>query len=267
LDQNTIPENIDYFPINQGGRGRNSSATTVGDGTGPPTPGVPSSDDKDGDNLAPYITVFEVTDDNTNWNPILWVSNGEGGGYRNAGSGSNMSTGGASARPIWWKEADFGGNSTTSGSGAAMTGALATASAFKATDTSGYVKAQFGYKNFNDSGGGSAALRTAALGGKGIVFYVGGDGADAHSGDPQTGYGGHVWDGLIPYGGRSTAWNIPVYLRHATLGNSLDLKNPGGGGGGNAGTGDPEIGKNAWGGHALGGCAYVLYATSDYDAV
>ena len=56
------------------------------------------------------------------------------------------------------------------------------------------------------------------------------------------------------------------HLQHVSRGgNSFDLFTPGGGGTGSFGYAKLDRAPTAWGGHALGGCAYLTYATSDYD--
>lgn len=268
LKASTIPDDTSYFPFNQGGRGRNSASASVGSGVGPPTPGVPASDDKHSKN-APYITVLEISDDTGNsptWYPILWVSDGEGGGYKNSGDGGNVGIGGQSARPVWWKKSllnEIASTATTLGSSTT----LSNNPPFKAIDPSdsSYVKAQYGYIDYEPSSGGAATLRAAALNGKGIVFYDGGDGINGTVGDPHSGKGGHVWDGLVPEG-PPFAHHLAMHLRFDRGGNAFDIKqSPGSGGWGSQGTGEQQFGAHAWGGHALAGCAYLTYATTDYD--
>ena len=268
LKASTIPDDTSYFPFNQGGRGRNSASASVGSGVGPPTPGVPASDDKHSKN-APYITVLEISDDTGNsptWYPVLWVSDGEGGGYKNSGDGGNVGIGGQSARPVWWKKSllnEIASTATTLGSSTT----LSNNPPFKAIDPSdsSYVKAQYGYIDYEPSSGGAATLRAAALNGKGIVFYDGGDGINGTVGDPHSGKGGHVWDGLVPQG-PPFAHHLARHLRFDRGGNAFDIKqSPGSGGWGSQGTGEQQFGAHAWGGHALAGCAYLTYATTDYD--
>ena len=230
-----------------GGRGREDATT-------PPTAGEPRPGNQDGitTNTGPYRTQLEVRKgtsggpNNDGWHPIAWVSNGEGGGYADGASASGTkSTKGEGSKQLYWKSS----NNT-----------------FSATAATGYSLSRYGTSNAS----GVAVLRNQSFGGNvgGVLFYGGADGTDgvgssSGMGAGTPGVGGNAWDSLEPKG--------PTQARAAWAGNwdsianAFDFNAPGSGGYASYGEADDKWGIYARGGKALGGCAFITYATQDYD--
>ena len=130
----------------------------------------------------------------------------------------------------------------------------------------------------NLTGGGTAKLRATALGGttsgnNGKIFKKGVEGnrgrTPKHPGPLQFGFpggGGFVFDGLrtaqasssLFFEAKGNIWYRP--------GNSVDSRAPGSGGYGCQGDTNESSGAQAWGGHAIAGCAWVTYSQTAYDS-
>lgn len=223
------------FTYMRGGVGRQSASAD-------PTAGEPRANDAVTNKAAPYRTQLEVQKGGS-WYLIAWVANGEGGGHADADTTQGTSSnGGVGSKQVYWKESD---------------------GTFSASAASDYSLSQYGTKDHS----GVAALRTDSFGGKGTIFYPGADGVmgvgaitAGTAGSP--GVGGHAWDSLEPKAPSIAAVNTNSYKR---VSNAFDFNAPGSGAYGSFGDASEIHGPFANGGHAFGGCAYITYATSDYD--
>ena len=205
-----------------------------------PSKGEPRLGQENTNYIAPYFTVFEATaNSGTNWTEIARVADGVGGGYAD-GFTVLVSLGGS------------GGETHTA----------------------------IGTGTTNLTGGGTASLRNEALGGttsgnEGKMFKKGIEGGRGrtpkHPGPLQFGFpgsGGFIWDGLRTQSHASSlAFEYDgvgnIFFRP---GNSVDMNAPGSGGSGCKGDTDESTGANAWGGHAIAGCAWVTYSQTAYDS-
>ena len=219
------------IPYNHGGKGR--SSVSVG-----PTKGEPRAGQENTNYTAPYFTVFEATaNGGTNWTELARVADGGGGGYAD-GFTVLVSLGGIA-----------GSTHTAIGTGATSL-----------------------------TGGGTASLRNEALGGttsgnEGKMFKEGFEGARGRTpkypgplqfGAP--GKGGFVWDGLRTQSfNSSTIFEVTgnIFFRP---GNAMDRLRPGSGGNASYGDTEEESGAQAWGGHAIAGCAWITYSQTAYDS-
>jgi len=218
-------------PYNHGGKGR--ASVLLGPGKGEPRAGQENAN-----YTAPYFTVFEATaDGGSNWTELARVADGGGGGY---GDGFTVlvSLGGIAGK-----------THTTIPS--ASTTSLA--------------------------GPGTAKLRALALGGTsgnaGKIFKKGIEGGKGRTpkypgplqyGTP--GRGGFIWDGLRTVNKSSSKgfeFSGNIFFRH---GNSVDTRRPGSGGSGCLGDTEEDSGAEAWGGHAIAGCAWITYSETAYDS-
>ena len=253
-----------FYPFNEGGMGRQ---TTGGDPAKAGEPkstaghhGQPAANDNNTSNTGPYKTVFEVKKGST-WYLVAWVSEGEGGGHADTGPLTRDSTGGKGAPPILFKASDTAaglGDKFGTTSNNAFTPYAAASSTVQAV--------RYGIISHS----GVCELRDEALGGKGSKFFAPSDGSGgvmskAHNRAGEKGWAGAAWDSVQPGGTTWPGTGRNPGMKHLSRNrgsNGFDLQAPGSGGNCSDGCDDESYGPEAWGGHALAGCAYLTYATT-----
>ena len=211
-------------PYNKGGVGRESVSVE-------PKCGEPHQSDSNSTNNgggSGYVTVLEIYSSSNNWQEVARVSHGKGGGYSDVTS-------------------SFTGRG---GDGGAKLGTASTTN--RSVGATGVCTLNTGAK-----------LGTAS--GVGKLEYAGTAGTDSGAGQRGTirrgwpGIGGYIWDSAKPTSVGVARANSNNFYRSS---NGFDLGAPGSGGSGSLGETDEGQSYFAWGGHALGGCAWVTYSSN-----